>query len=458
MIRNTRLAAAGIFFLSALIAQQGKLREIKPGFNLFSKDQDVQLGKEAAAEVEKQMTVLKDPVLTEYINKLGMRIAAQPQADKYPYSFKVLLEPSINAFALPGGPMFVHTGLISAADSEGELVGVLAHEMSHVALRHGTNQASKANLIQLPAMLAGAVMGGSLLGQLAQVGVGLGANSVLLKFSRNAERDADYLGARMMSQAGYNPIEMARLFEKLEAQGTARIPQFLSDHPNPGNRVKAVEEEIQYLPQHEYNADTGQFQKMKARVAGLKYPSKPQAAPAAAPQAAPQGTPADVRPSGKYKKYTGSDYSMQYPDTWETFGDQSGGAVTIAPRGAIVQTQGGGTSIGYGVMVSVYFPPNGSGADLERDTQDLIKQILQGNPGMKTSGSTSRSIRVDGRPALVTTLYSTSPYQGQREVDMLVTVARPQGLFYLVFIAPESEYSQVQKSFETMLTSVRFGG
>lgn len=458
MTRNVKLATAGLVLLTALGAQQGKLREIRPGFNLFSKDQDVQLGKESAAQVEKQMTVLKDPVLTEYINLLGTKIASQPQADKYPYTFKVLLEPSINAFALPGGPMFVHTGLITAADNEAQLVGVLAHEMSHVALRHGTNQASKANLIQLPAMLAGAVMGGSLLGQLGQVGVGLGANSVLLKFSRNAERDADLLGAQMMSQAGYNPIEMARFFEKLEAQGTAKIPQFLSDHPNPGNRVKAVEEEVQYMPQRDYNADSGQFQKMKERVARLKYPAKTQQAQAAGPQAAPQGAPADVRPTGKFKEYSGSDYMMRYPDTWETFGDKSGGAVTIAPRSAIVQTQGGGTAIGYGVMASVYFPPNGSATDLERETQDLIRQMQQSNAGMKTSGTGARSIRVDGQLALVTTLYSSSPYQGQREVDMLVTVSRPQGLFYIVFIAPESEFSQVQKSYEEMLKSVRFRG
>ena len=130
---------------------------------------------------------------------------------------------------------------------------MMAHEISHVALRHGTNQASKANLIQLPAMLAGAVVGnGSMLGQLAQLGIGLGANSVLLKYSRDAETHADMLGARMMAKAGYNPIEMARFFEKLEAQGGSSGPQFLSSHPNPGNRMRAIQEEIQYMPRANY--------------------------------------------------------------------------------------------------------------------------------------------------------------------------------------------------------------
>lgn len=454
MTRKSQVLVALALLLTPLGAQE-KLKQFRPGFNLFSRDQDIQLGKEAAAQVERQMTVLKDPVLTEYINRLGQRLASQPQADHYPYTFKVVLEPSINAFALPGGPMFVHTGLIAAADNEAQLVGVLAHEMSHVALRHGTNQASKANLVQLPAMLAGAVMGGSLLGQLAQAGIGLGANSVLLKFSRGAERDADLNGAQMMAAAGYNPLEMAHFFEKLESQGGSQAPQFLSDHPNPGNRVKYVEDEIRLMPQRDYNGDTGEFQRMKARVAGLKYPSKPRSQ-LGGPQAAPQGAPQDVRPTGGMKQYSAGDYSLSYPDTWETFGDQNSSAVTIAPRSAIVQGSSGGTAVGYGVMASVFFPPNGSATDLQRETQSLIQNLQQSNPGMKPSGGRQRSARVDGQPALITTLYSNSPYQGQREVDMLVTVARPQGLYYLVFIAPENEFEQVQKTYEQMLQSVRF--
>ena len=238
----------GILIGQALSAQH----KLKPGFNLFSKEQDVQLGKEAASQVEKQMQVVKDPDLNNFLNNITKRLIAVPEADaqSFQYSFKIVNEKSINAFALPGGPAFVYTGLIAAADNDAQIAGVLAHEMSHVALRHGTNQVSKANLLQLPAMLAGALAGDSMLGQLAQLGIGLGANSVMLKFSRNAERDADLLGARIMSAAGYNPIEMARFFEKLEAEGGSHtaFEQFLSDHPNPGNRVKAVEEEMQYFP------------------------------------------------------------------------------------------------------------------------------------------------------------------------------------------------------------------
>src|SRR5437879_3309064 len=175
MARKLRVSSLFLLASSALFAQ---LQQFKPGFNLFSKEQDVQLGKEAAAQVEKQMEVVRNPELQAYIERIGKRLAAQPQAGGFPYTFKVVKDPSINAFALPGGPTFVNTGLIAAADNEDQLAGVMAHEISHVALRHGTNQASKANLLQIPAALAGALIGnGSLMGQLAQLGIGLGFNS-----------------------------------------------------------------------------------------------------------------------------------------------------------------------------------------------------------------------------------------------------------------------------------------
>jgi predicted Zn-dependent protease len=271
-LRTIQSVCLGVFLALPGLAQ---LPQFKPGFNLFSKDQEIQLGKEAAGQVDKQMEVIADPELNAYISSIGSKLAAQPPAGKYPYTFKVVNDSSINAFALPGGPTFVHTGLIAAADNESQLAGVLAHEISHVALRHGTNQASKANLIQLPAALAGQVAGsGSMLGQLSQLGIGLGANSVLLKFSRSAESQADLMGAQIAASAGYNPVEMARFFKKLEGDGGSSGPQFFSDHPNPGNRMEAIENEIRYMPERQYDADTGQLARMKGIVAKLPPPKK----------------------------------------------------------------------------------------------------------------------------------------------------------------------------------------
>ncbi len=263
--------SVAVSFVAVWIAAAQNLPKLKPGFNLYSKQQDVQLGQEAAAQVAKQYQVIHDRDLDAYINRIGRRLVSQPQADSadFPYTFTLVNDKSINAFALPGGPTFVHTGLIAAAENEAQVAGVLAHEISHVALRHGTHQASKALGVQLVAGVLGAGAGRSMLGQLTQAGLAFGANSVLLKYSRDAEKQADLLGAQIMAGAGYNPIEMARFFEKLEAEGGAHGPQFLSDHPNPGNRVQYIEAEIRSLPPSGYAAGNRDFARMQQRAQAL---------------------------------------------------------------------------------------------------------------------------------------------------------------------------------------------
>lgn len=276
---NARVAAILIVLASAFTQAQDPHR-FQPGFNLFSKQQDVQLGQENAAQVRKQMAMIKDPVLTEYVNRVGKRLVASQEAQEsgFPFSFEVVADPSINAFALPGGPMFINTGLLRAVDTEAQLAGVMGHEMSHVILRHGTNQASKANLIQIPVVLAAQAAGkGTMTGQLAQLGIGLGANSVLLKFSRNAETQADLMGSHIMAEGGYDPAEMAAFFNKLNAQG-GRGLQFLSSHPNPDNRERAIQREARVLPQQRYGYQTGEFKRMKDAVAKVKEPKPKQAA------------------------------------------------------------------------------------------------------------------------------------------------------------------------------------
>ena len=431
-------------------------RKLKPGFNLFSPEQDVQMGKEYAAQVEKEMTVVKDPELNSFFNRIGQKLAATQAAKEsgFPFTYKVIHDTSVNAFALPGGPTFMHTGLITAADNESQMAGVVAHEMGHVILRHGTNQASKANLIQLPAMIGGAIAGGGITGQLAQLGIGLGANSLILKFSRNAERDADLMGTRMMHEAGYNPIEMARFFEKLEAEAGkgSRFSQMFSDHPNPGNRVKAVQDEIKFLPPRaNYNGESGSLPRMKTLVAKLGDP--PKRAAATQSGAAGDPNPAVSRPSRTLKSLPGSGMSISYPDNWEVFADQQSSETTIAPRTALFQNQQGAVSIGYGMIVA------GQPSDktnVRDKTQELLQTLLKGNPGMGIVGPT-KSITVGGRPALLQQLSSPSPYPNAKETDLLLSVDRTGGLFYVIFISPESEYgANAWPVYEQVIGSIRF--
>jgi beta-barrel assembly-enhancing protease len=288
---------------------------ISPGFNLYSKDQDIQLGKQLAQQVRQSLDVVNDQNLQNYVRTLGQKLASTPSAGDFPYEFTLINDPSINAFALPGGPIFLHSGLIQNADNEGQVAGVVAHEIAHVQLRHGTNQASRANLLEIPAVLAGAVLGQGAGAQIGQLGLSLGLQSVLLKYSRDAERQADALGARMMTEPGFNPIEMARFFEKLEAAGGSRAPEFLSSHPSPGNRVQLVQQEIQALPQGQYTAGTGRFDEVKRAVAQLPAPRRPQQQ--AVRQAAP-GPPPSAPTGGGFQRMDGRNFSVGYPSETAT--------------------------------------------------------------------------------------------------------------------------------------------
>ena len=439
-----------VSMMAAAAVSFAEIKPPKPGFNLFSHDQDIQLGREAAAQVESKMRVLHNEELDSYIRSIGERLVRSNYAGSFPYTFEVVSDKNINAFSLPGGPVFINTGLIQAADNEAQLAGVMAHEISHVALRHATNQASKADFIQIPAILAGVATGGSMFGQLAQVGLGLGANSMLLKFSRGAESQADYNGALLMADAGYNPIEMARFFEKLEAKYGNGI-QFLSDHPTPGNRVRAVEAEVQQMPQQQYTTDSGQFQRIRDLVTHLPadrpYRNSYQDRPTSSDDSS------GMRPSRNLRPYSTNAYSLNYPANWQAFGSQGSPAVTIAPREALMQKSEGGVQVGYGVMVS-YYTPDVDRLDLRRDTQDLIRRLAQENPGMRVQGQ--RQISLNGEQALETTLSARSPYEGESETDVVVTAARPEGLFYLSFTAPQSEWRSAGPVFQEMLSSVRF--
>src|SRR5216684_2909361 len=263
---------AGLLALS-IAAPRALQARVTPshGFNMFSAQEEVQAGQQAAAQVSKQLPVLpdSDPV-TLYVQRLGRQLAAHAPGEKWPYTFHVVNQKQINAFALPGGPVYVNLGTIQAADNEAELAGVMAHEISHVVQRHGTRQATKQMAAQLPLALLGGIMGRGALSQAAQLGISFGVGSYFLKNSRQAETEADLLGTDIMYDTGFDPHAMSQFFQKLEAQGGSRGPQFLSDHPNPGNRAQLVSQEVSTLAPKQFRGDSAEFRTIKQRVSGMK--------------------------------------------------------------------------------------------------------------------------------------------------------------------------------------------
>jgi Zn-dependent protease with chaperone function len=427
-------------------------REIKPGWNLFSKEQDVQMGQEAVKEIEKEVQVVDDKQLTNYVAGIGKRLAANSQEPDYPYTFKVVADDSINAFALPGGPIYVHSGLITAADNEAQVAGVLAHEIGHVALRHSTHQITKARAWQIPLAIASGALdkSGGLLGSLAQMGVGFGVNSLFMKYSRDAEKDADIVGARTMAATGYDPIEMARFFEKLQSEGGGGgMPQFFSDHPNPGNRVAYVTEEVRGLPKANYNKDSAEFSKMKARAAKIKT-AKPAAQPSRQ-RGADGGAPAPG-PAG-FEPFRGRDFELAYPGAWRVAAAKDGSSVTITPANGVVQQQGGGANITRGILAG-YFSSRAN--SLSQATDELIADLRASDSQLQPLRGQRGPLSVGGQPAEGVLLDGPSALANEREMIWLVASARPQGLFYMLMISPQSEYNALRRQYEQVVGSVRF--
>jgi len=425
---------------------------LKPGWNLFSKQDDLQIGQENAKQVLQQYEVVKNPFLQDYVKNMGQKLAAAPEAKAsgFNFTFTVLNVDQVNAFALPGGPMFIYTGLLKSTDSEAQLAGVMGHEMSHVILRHGTHEATKANAIQLLAGGLGALVGGeSAAGKLTQAGLGVAGNSFILKFSRDAETEADALGSRLMAAGGYDPVQMAKFFEKLNASGGQQL-QILSDHPNPGNREVAIKAEVKTMPVRSYGFETGQFARMKKELAALPPPTKKPGAAAPAPGSS---VPPPGGASSGLPAYQGQDFAIRYPQGWQVFGEANAAEVTLAPRDGVV-TQNGTTQIGFGALIGRFTPQAGR-MDLRSATSDLIKR-LQNENGEVTIMSPAQSFTMTvGLPAMTTTLRGTSPFGGT-EVDTLVTVLRQQRLWYAVFVAPEKDQPRVAATFKQMLDSVTF--
>ena len=252
---------------------------ITPPNNRYTPQQDADLGLKAAEEIREKYPIITDERIAAYLTKLGDRLVAvaPPELNNplFQYSFTAVNLKEINAFALPGGPMFVHRGMFDAAASEAEVVGVMAHELSHVLLRHGTANLSQAQnpwlqLGQLAGVLGGAGVGGTA-GSAIAPGSQWGFGAVLLRYSREFERQADLMGAQIMARAGYDPRALARMFETIEKQAKSSGgsgPEWLSSHPNPGNRTQYITKEAESLP-IAAPADQSGFATIKAVFASL---------------------------------------------------------------------------------------------------------------------------------------------------------------------------------------------
>lgn len=258
-------------------------RNVSGHVNFYSLEKEIALGKQLAQEVERSSKLIDDPVVTEYVNRVGQNLVRNSDA-KVPFTIKVIDSDEVNAFALPGGFFYVNSGLILRAQEEAELAGVMAHEISHVTARHGTRQATKGEIAQLatiPLMLFGPVgWAGYALYEGLNIAIPLG----FLKFSRDDEREADYLGLQYMYKAGYDPNAYITFFERIQADEKRRpgtIPRVFSTHPPTPERIERTQKEIaRILPaKQEYIVTTSEFDSVKARLRNVMFSKKVQPGP-----------------------------------------------------------------------------------------------------------------------------------------------------------------------------------
>ena len=356
--------------------------------NKYSPEDDVKIGRQVAAEAEQKLSILNDEEVTAYVERVGQRlVAAIPpefQHREFRYYFKVVNDRSINAFALPGGPMFVNTGMIKAARNEGEMAGVMAHELSHVALRHGTAQATKA---QSPSLLAGiGAIGGSILGgplgSVVYAGSQIGAGAYLLHYSREYETEADLMGARIMARAGYDPHDLANMFKTIEAQSGGGGGGFFSDHPNPKDRYARINQEAMAL---QVSANpikiTPAFVSVQERLRGLPNYSSPRGGRNSTggnndPSNPPRGSV--EYPSSRYRSYSEfGNLRVNIPENWREVSDQR--SVWFGPEGSYGNANG---QTVYTHGVSFGSVPTRS-RNLQQATDEWISSLEQGNGNLR---------------------------------------------------------------------------
>ncbi len=444
---------------------------ITPDRNKYSPAEDVQIGEEAAAEVRRELPILDDDAVDEYLEGVGRRLVrAVPEQFEHPefrYSFDTVNQKEINAFALPGGPMFVHRGMIEAAKNEGEVAGVMAHELAHVVLRHGTAQATKAQKFQIGAVagqILGAIVGGTA-GNVIAAGSQFGLGTYFLKFSREYERQADLLGAQIMARAGYDPRRMADMFRTIEEQGRGGGPEWMSSHPNPGNRYDAINREAQMLQVRGNVESTAAFNQVRRRLESMSPAlTAEQIARGQTPRSGGGRTRDDIpvrtdrrgdvrveMPSTRYRSYpVGNFLQVSVPDNWRQI--QGNNTVTFAPEGGYYQGRNGGTTFTHGVEIGAI---RNESHDLQQGTDELVESFSRANPRLRMQGGYHRDT-IGGRTGLTAILSNVSEDTGEPEEVQISTVQmRDGGLLYVISVAPDDEIDRYQAAFRRVRQNMR---
>ena len=477
MNRTRFVSLAMVLALSAAIANAQT--KVKAGFNLFSPSDDAQIGAQSAVAAEQQLPIVRDGNVNAYVNGIGQRLAANAGGPEFRYQFKVVNASDINAFALPGGYIYLNRGVLEQARNEGEVAGVIAHEISHVALRHGTHQASKAYLAQAGISILGGILGGKVgqgTAQIINAVGGIGLNALFLKYSRDLETQADVRGSQILAASGYSPADMVNFFQTLESVDKARKTSWLSDHPAPPDRIARIQQEARLLHVSQTpTTNVAGLQSIQSRLRGSgAAPTMAEisrSGPAAAssqqsgrrrPTSQASSTVTIPAPSTSLRAYTSRSgvYRISYPSNWQVVQEGSTG-VTLAPPGGAGSVSGNGEIV-VGAIIN-HYEPFGNGqssyfgnATIETATNDLLATLQQSSPYLRLVSGSEGRVRLAGGTAVAATLRGVDPQTG---IDERVTVVTRQladeHLLYLLFITPERDAANYRSVLNAMVSSMQ---
>jgi beta-barrel assembly-enhancing protease len=431
--------------------------------NKYKVQDDVKLGRDVSKQVTRQFPLLNDNQTERYVESVGERlVSAIPPEFRQPafdYQFDVVNARDINAFALPGGPMYVNRGMIEAAKNEGEMAGVMAHEISHVALRHATAQATKQSSIGNQLGTLGLILGGAIFGGQggAQLGA-LGAQVLQTRYSRDYETQADVLGSQILANAGYDPRDLANMFRTIEQQsGGGRAPEWLSSHPNPGNRYQNINREAGRLNVSRNPIKiTREFSRVQERLRGMPrarsmseiqrdYQRTGGSSQTQSPIANGTYSRTVAAPSTRSRVYSNSAMSINVPSNWQEF--NTSGQVWFAPDGAY-----GSEGITHGAMVGA---ARANSNNLGESTRQYINELLQANTYLRQTGALQRA-NVAGRTGYAAVLSGRSSVTGRIEVVTVYTAQLRSGdLFFVATVSPQEQSYRYNRVFRNLVSSIR---
>ena len=416
--------------------------------NFFSLKLDVEIGSESVKEADQSLSFVRDAALESYFRTIGQRLVQDHSLPVLRYKFRIVNSKELNSLGFPGGTVYVYRGLAQIASSDDELAAILAHEIGHVASRHGTEQLTRQLIVQAPiAIAAGLTATEAWKEQLSKFGIALGIDAPFLRYSRDQELEASLMAVRLMAAAHFDPNAFRTLLEKVNETTTGeapRAPAFVFNHPQSETIAPEIAEEIDRVATPARHARaSADFHGFQTTLQRLAYP----AAKAAAIDPPPDST-------SKVFTHPQDFYRLGYPDGWVVTKTGTNGAIIAPPDG--VQSSRNGDDVTLGVMFDLFdiAVPDRS-LTLEQATNRLIVYLRQRNQSLRIVPGAQTQLLVSDEPGVRTVMIGKDDSSTSSEVVWVVTRVYYQSLFYMVFVAPEDEFAMYQPVFEQMIRSVR---